>query len=170
VSGVEVRPERRGDRAAVRRVNEVAFGQPDEADLVDRLREQAAAYLGLVAVRAGEVIGHVAFSPMTMAPPRPHLVAWGLAPMAVLPAYQRQGVGGRLVREGLAACRREGGTAVFVLGHPAYYPRFGFAPASAHGLRSTYDVPAEAFMVLELVPGALGGVMGTAHYDPVFAE
>ena len=163
---MEIRSERRTDAAAVRLVNERAFGQPDEADIVDRLRERAAAYIGLVAVSDGEVVGHIAFSRVTIEPPRLALSAFGLAPMAVLPRLQQTGIGSALVREGLAACRRAGGGAVFVLGHPAYYPRFGFEPAADRGIRSEYDVPPEAFMVLELRVGALDGVEGIARYDP----
>jgi putative acetyltransferase len=166
---IEVRLEQEADRDAVRRVNEAAFGQPDEADLVDRLRAQAHPYLGLVALVEGVVVGHIAFSPITLDPPRPGLSAWGLAPMAVLPERQRQGVGTALVPEGLAACRRAGGEAVVVLGHPEYYPRFGFRPASSFGLRSEYDVPDEAFMARELVPGALDGASGLVRYHPTFA-
>ena len=166
---LEVRPERPEDRAAVRRVNEAAFGQPDEADLVDRLRAQARPYLGLVAVIDGEVVGHIAFTPVALEPARPGLDARGLAPMAVLPTHQRAGVGTALVREGLAACRRDGAGAVVVLGHPTYYPRFGFAPAGGFGLRSEYDAPPEAFMALALVPGALDGAAGVVRYHAAFA-
>ena len=167
-SDINVRPEEPGDHASVRHVNEAAFGQPDEADLVDRLRDQADSSISLVAVKDGDVVGHILFTPMTFAPPRPALRAMGLAPMAVSPVHQRSGVGSMLVREGLAACRRVGVQAVFVLGHPAYYPRFGFTPAVERGLVSDYDAP-EAFMVLELDPGALDGVKGVARYHPVFA-
>ena len=163
---MEVRPEAPADRAAVRRVHEAAFGRPDEADIVERLRARAVPYLGLAAVRDGAVVGHIAFSPVTLEPARPGLDVRGLAPMAVLPAHQRAGVGSALVRAGLAACRRDGAAAVVVLGHPDYYPRFGFRPASTFGLHSTYDAPDEAFMALELTSGALDGVRGTAHYHP----
>ena len=160
-----IRPEAHADHAAVRRVNEAAFGQPDEADLVDRLRDRAVAYLALVAEDGGVVVGHIAFSPVRLEPPRPGLAAWGLAPMAVLPDRQRGGVGSALVHAGLAACRDAGADAVFVLGHPDYYPRFGFRPAAAWDLRDTYGAPPEAFMALELTPGALDGAGGVAHYD-----
>ena len=164
----DVRPERPEDRHAVRHVNERAFGRPDEADLVDRLREEVASYFALVALLDGEIVGHIAFTPVALDPPKPQLNARGLAPMAVLPAYQRTGIGTALVREGLAACRRSGADVVVVLGHPAYYPRFGFEPAAAFDLASEYDAPPEAFMVLELVPGALEGVEGTVQYHAAF--
>jgi putative acetyltransferase len=167
---IEVRPERATDHDTVRRMNVAAFGQPDEADLVDRLRAQARPYLGLVAEVEGAVVGHIAFSPVTLDPPRPGLVAFGLAPTAVLPEHQRRGAGAALVWEGLAACRRAGGSAVVVLGHPLYYPRFGFRPASTFGLRCEYDVPDEAFMALALVPGALDGASALARYHPAFVS
>lgn len=163
---VNVRLEQSSDEDAIRRVNKAAFGQPDEADLVDRLRAQVPAYLGLVATRGGEVVGHIAFTPVTLAPPQLDLYVYGLAPMAVLPAHQRTGIGTALVREGLVACRRAGGDAVVVLGHPDYYPRFGFASVAA--LVSEYDVPPEAFMALALTPRALEGVAGVARYHAAF--
>lgn len=165
----DIRPERAEDVAAVRRINEAAFDRPDEADLVDRLRERVPSYLALVAVLDGEVVGHIAFTPVTLDPARPGLDVRGLAPMAVLPRYQRAGVGSALVQAGLDACRRDGADGVVVLGHPDYYPRFGFEPAAAFGLASEYDVPPEAFMVQALRPGALGGVDGLVRYDAVFA-
>ena len=95
----------------------------------------------------------------------------GLAPMAVAPARQRQGVGSALARAGIAACRDLGFGAVIVLGHPEYYPRFGFVPASRFGLRSEYDVPDDVFMAMELKPGALHGRgPGTIRYHPAFGN
>lgn len=160
-----VRPETPADAEAVRALTAAAFGQPDEADLVDRLRETPG-YLALVAVEAGEVVGHIAFSPVTLDPPGPDVR--GLAPMAVAPGRQRKGIGSALVREGLEACRADGAAAVVVLGHPAYYPRFGFAPGPPRGITCEYDVPDEAFMVVELRPGALAGTEGVVHYGPAF--
>ncbi len=161
-----IRPETSNDIPAVRLVHEAAFGRPDEADIVDRLRDFAGSYFALVAVDDEEIIGHIAFSPITMSPPQPSLSALGLAPMAVLPAYQRRGVGSALVRKGLEACRYAGTDAVFVLGHPDFYPRFGFEPTAARGIGNVYGAPPEAFMAVELTPDALRGVVGTALYDP----
>jgi putative acetyltransferase len=166
---MEIRPEEPDDDSAVRRVNEAAFERTDEADLVDRLRDRAASYLALVAVEGGAVVGHIAFSRVTMDPPQPALSALGLAPMAVLPSRHWSGIGSALVREGLAACRATGADAVFVLGHPEYYPRFGFRSAASYGIGNEYGAPPAAFMVIELAPGALDGVRGTARYDPALA-
>ena len=162
----EIRPETPDDADAVHAVTDAAFGRADEADLVDRLRTLPG-YLALVAVEAGEVVGHIAFTPVTVEPPLQAAIV-GLAPMAVRPDRQRSGVGSRLVEAGLAACRAAGAEAVVVLGHPDYYPRFGFEPASRWGLRDTYGALPEAFMAVELRPGALDGDGGVVHYDPAF--
>ena len=166
-----VRAEVLGDAEAIRQVTLSAFGQPDEADLVERLRAREPGYLGLVAVEGGEVVGHIAFSPVTLAPEPWELSALGLAPMAVRPERQREGVGSMLVRAGLGRCRERGADAVFVLGHPTYYPRFGFGATRTErfALRDDYGAPPEAFMVQELTPGCLTGHRGTVHYAPAFA-
>jgi putative acetyltransferase len=164
-----VRKEEEADHAAVRLVNELAFGQPGEADLVDALRHAAAPQISLVAVNGGQVVGHIFFSPVAVEADGGGFTAMGLAPMAVLPEFQRQGVGSQLVREGLKECSRIGQHVVFVLGHAAYYPRFGFAAAGPQGFRSEYDVPDEVFMVAELRPGALAGRRGLVKYRPEFA-
>jgi putative acetyltransferase len=164
-----IRPEQPGDRAGVRAVNVAAFETPAEADLVDALRARARPLVSLVAAERGAIVGHILFSPVTL-PGRPSLTLMGLAPMAVAPARQRVGIGAALVRAGLEACRRLPADAVVVLGHPAYYPRFGFAPGVHGGLGCEYDVPAEAFMVLELRPGALRGAAGAVRYHAAFAS
>lgn len=164
-----IRPERPDDSAAIRAVNHAAFDQLDEAALVDRIRFTDR-YIGWVAVLDDAVVGHIAFSAMTLSPAQPELTLFGLAPMAVRPDHQREGIGSALVRAGLNACQEAGADAVFVLGHPEYYPRFGFTPAADLGLASQFDVPREVFMVFETRPGALDGVSGVARYHPAFAE
>ncbi len=164
---VTVRAEAAADIPAVHRVNELAFGRPGEADLVDALRAAARPYISLVAVDEGRVVGHIFFSPVTLEGEDSAIL--GLAPMAVLPEAQRRGIGSRLVRAGLEECRRIGCDAVVVLGHPEYYPRFGFVPASRKGLRCEYPVPDEVFMVTELRPNALSR-QGLVKYRPEFAR
>ena len=163
-----IREEQPGDRQAVRTVNELAFGQAVEADLVERLHREAAVATSLVAQFAGQVVGHILFSPVHAEHAAARRLA-GLAPMAVVPHFQRQGIGSLLVRDGLESCARLGYDGVVVLGHPHYYPRFGFAPAHHFGLRCEYDVPLEAFMALELPGHSLEGVRGLVRYHPTFA-
>lgn len=165
-----VRAERIGDHELVRRVNELAFDRRNEADLVDALRANARPCISLVAVVDEQVIGHIFFSPVSVESEAGAFTATGLAPMAVLPEYQNQGIGSQLVREGLRKCRRLGENIVVVLGHSNYYPRFGFVPASSKGLRSEYDVPDEVFMVTELSEGALNGRSGLVKYHPEFGK
>jgi putative acetyltransferase len=170
---LRIRPERPADAPGVRRVVEAAFGRPQEADLVDALRRGGRVALALVAVLDGEIVGHVLFSPVAVRSPDAADGDWAalaLGPLAVAPAHQRRGIGSRLVRRGLTACRRAGHGVVVVLGHPAYYPRFGFRPAAPLGVRSDFRVPDDVFMLLELVPGALGGRRGTVRYAPEFRQ
>ena len=162
-----IRFEQEGDAQAIRDVNRAAFGAPDEADLVDDLRQQDASVVSLVAEDCGSVVGHILFSPVVLAVG--HVQALGLAPMAVRPDRQRRGIGSRLVRAGLASSRERGAEAIVVVGHPAFYPRFGFVPASRFGLRCEYDVADDVFMALELVQGALAGKAGLVRYHPAFA-
>ena len=167
---ITIRPEKEADFDAVRQVNTVAFGRAAEAALVDALRKAADPLISLVAVEDDQVVGHILFTPVTIESGDAEAPALGLAPMAVLPAYQRQGVGSQLVRAGLKECQRIGSNVVVVLGHPEYYPRFGFVPASQKGLSSEYPVPDEVFMVIELEPGALRDRHGIVKYQPEFAE
>ena len=164
-----IRAETADDYAAVRQVNERAFGRPDEARLVDRLRTVADPQISLVAVSQGQVVGHIFFSPVSIELNDSGAVTLGLAPMAVLPEHQKQGIGSQLVRAGLQECQRIGCQVVVVLGHPDYYPRFGFVPAKQKGLTCEYPVPAEVFMVAELTPGALAGLRGLVKYHPEFS-
>jgi putative acetyltransferase len=165
-----VREETAADIDAIRAVNEAAFGQSNEADLVDALRNEAQLFISLVAEHAGRVVGHICFSPVTIGSAITADGCVGLAPMAVLPAFQKQQIGAQLVTMGLDACRRRHQGVVVVVGHPTYYPRFGFVAGSTRGLTCEYPVPDEAFMVLEIQPGALRGRRGVVRYHPVFAK
>lgn len=165
---ITIRPERPEDIPGVYRVNELAFERKAEAELVNLLRDHGQVILSLVAEQDGEVVGHVLFSPMRLVTDAGELPAAGLAPMSVLPAYQKTGIGSQLIRAGLADLVVQGWRIAFVLGHSDYYPRFGFVPAVRYAIRSTYDVPDEVFMALELVPGALEGAHGIAHYAEEF--
>ena len=164
---ITIRTETPADQNAVRRLNERAFEQPAEAGVVDALRTACPDYTGFVAENHGLVIGHILFTPAVLT----HCarVGMGLAPMAVLPEHQRQGIGSKLVRYGLAALERTGYPFVIVLGHPEFYPRFGFEPASRYQLSSQWDnVPDEAFMIRVFDPAALPGAPDIACYREEF--
>ena len=167
---ITIRLETPGDVDSIRYVNEQAFGQKEEAEIVEKLRNRAALTLSLVAVQGNEVLGHIAFSPAAVESQSSNFVAIALAPMAVLQAHQRRGIGGQLVRAGLDECRNLGHEIVVVLGHPTYYPRFGFVPANPKGINCEFEVPEEAFMVLELRDGALAGRGGVVKFQPEFSE
>ena len=166
----EIREEQLHDVEAVREVNLRAFGQPQEAQLVDRLRESCDELLSLVAVVDDQVVGHVLFSPAVIESTHGVAHGMGLAPVAVLPEYQRQGIGSELIREGLVRLECRSCPYAIVLGHAEYYPRFGFEPASRYGIKSEWDVPDDAFMVLALDRSALPKDGGVAKYRPEFAE
>lgn len=165
---ITIRKELPDDIGAIHTLIEQAFDQPDEAKLVDRLRENGALTISLVAVQDSAVVGHIGFSPVSIEPGAPDFKALGLAPVAVLPQFQNKGIGSKLVRAGLDECRKHGIDIVVVLGHPEYYPRFGFVPAKPHGITWEHEAPAEAFMVKELHAGALAAVRGTVRFRPEF--
>lgn len=154
------------DWEGIREAHRQAFGREDEARLVDALRDGGHVRLSLVAEEGGRVIGHVLFSDLPIETPQGTVSALALAPLAVLPARQRQGVGSLLVREGLRACAGRGHRIVVVLGHPGYYPRFGFSAELARPLKAPFS--GEHWMAAELVPGALAGVAGQVRYPPPF--
>jgi putative acetyltransferase len=164
---MNIRTEAASEAAAIQSVHQSAFPTAAEARLVDALRDAGKLRVSLVAEVEGELVGHVAFSPVTLEG-MTEGAGVGLAPLAVVPDRQRQGVGGRLVREGLAACAAGGFGFVVVLGDPAYYGRFGFAAASRWGLQDEYG-GGEAFMALELLPGAIPSRGGRVRYADEFA-
>ncbi|MFC7046728.1 GNAT family N-acetyltransferase [Halobacteriaceae archaeon GCM10025711] len=162
-----IRPERPADAPAIRDVVTAAFDARDEADLVDALRDSPAFVpgLSLVAVDGDDVVGHVLFSELAVSGPADALV---LAPLAVTPDRQGQGVGSDLVATGLDRARVLGYDLVFLHGSPAFYPRFGFEPAAAAGVENPFPVPDEEFMAVELTPGALSEAAGALTYPAAF--
>jgi putative acetyltransferase len=173
-----IRPEGPSDLDAIFQVNSQAFSRDNEARVVDALRRSPAFIPELsLAARIGEraaqggpggIVGHILFTRITIREAGRSHDALALAPLAVLPAHQKQGVGSALMRRGLDDARQLGHRIVIVLGHPDYYPRFGFAPASTFGIRPPFDVRNEAFMALALEEGALGLVRGEVNYPPEF--
>ncbi|HEX2251632.1 MAG TPA: N-acetyltransferase [Thermoanaerobaculia bacterium] len=164
---MEIRPEQANDAEAIHAVHAASFPSEAEADLVDALRAAGRLPVSLVAQREGEIVGHVAFSPVATEWPEA-AAGVGLAPVAVTGPHRRQGIAAALVRAGLEACRAAGFGWVVVLGEPEYYSRFGFRPASEHGLVDEYGGGA-AFQVLELAPGALPIGAGLVRYAAEFA-
>src|SRR5688572_15375405 len=169
-SAITVRPELPRDRLAVHDVLVRAFPSDGEARLVEALRGQTDPQVSLVADCASGVIGHILFTPVAIRGGERTSSAMGLGPMAVLPGHQRSGVGSLLVRAGLAACAALDEPVVVVLGHPDYYPRFGFVPAWEHGLYYVRPGANPAFMVCELERGALRRHSGEVVYAPAFDE
>lgn len=167
---IDYRAECPGDVGAIRQLNEAAFGRLGEAHLVDRLRRLATVF-SFVAVVGDRPIAHLMFSPVSIETggDRAGLLL-GLAPLAVLPDRQRQGIGSALVRYGLSEVARSGCRGVVVLGNPQFYGRLGFGPAAAQGLHCAYEVPADYFMALALVPGAFDLCKGLVAYRPEFNE
>jgi putative acetyltransferase len=164
---ITIRPEGPLDISAIQNVNEQAFQGKIEAGIVDRLRAQGRLLVSLVAEVNDEIIGHIALSPVEIDSDRP-LSGVGLGPLAVHPGKQKTGIGSQLVHAALEKCRELRLDYVVVLGHPDYYPRFGFTPASRFGIRCIWPVADDVFMALEIRPGALREVSGIVNYDPAF--
>jgi putative acetyltransferase len=193
---IRLRPEEPGDAVAIRQIHRLAFKGDAEAEMVDAIRAADAAVLSLVAEETatdpataadaagsgaeagsgagaggGHLVGHVLFTRVTVTTADGNEVdLLGLAPVGVLPSCQDRGIGTMLIEAGLEQLRAEAHPAVVVLGHPSYYPRFGFVPASSFGLRWEKDAPDEAFMALELSAGALAGIRGVVRFRPEFDE
>jgi putative acetyltransferase len=163
---MHVRAEQAADIPQIHALNCSAFESPAEAGIVDALRGQPDV-ISLVAEEDGTIVGHIMFSPVRLVG-ADDVQAMALAPMAVAPARQRAGIGSALVRDGLARCRQQGAEALFVVGHPEYYPRFGFSLASGFGITCEFDVPDEVFMALELAPRALQGKTGQVFFNEAF--
>ena len=166
-----IREEQSGDAKQIWIVNYRAFGRTEEADLVDKLRQSCTNKISLVAVSNDQIVGHILFTPVKLEAKEKVIEGMGLAPMAVLPEFQRQGIGSQLVKAGLDVIEKAKYSFIIVLGHPTYYPRFGFVPASRYGIKSEYEnVPDEAFLILVIDQAVLEGVSGIAKYRPEFSS
>ena len=163
-----IRQETEGDAKDIRIIQERAFGRSAEANLVEALRDSTSYALSLVILKEDVTVGHILFTEATLHSQNDVFPLLGLGPMAVLPEYQNQGMGSRLIRHGMTECSRLGHDAIVVLGHPKYYPRFGFLPARSYGITCEFRVPPEAFMVCELRKGALRNKPGIVKYAPAF--
>jgi putative acetyltransferase len=169
---VSLRPERSGDEAAIYEVNQLAFAGDAEPMLVDAIRASDGFIpeLSLVAEQAGRIVGHVLFSRAVIRGEAGEIPVLVLAPIAILPEWQNQGIGSRLIEAGLNRARELGERIVVLIGHPWYYPRFGFKPAIPLGINYPTSIREEVFMVRELVPGVLDGIRGTIVFPPAFDE
>lgn len=160
-----IRPEKPDDIAAIRALHAGSFPTDLEARLVALLRDAGRLHVSLVAQADGDIVGHVAFSPVTTAT---GVVGTGLAPVAVAASHRRRGIAAALIKAGLEKCKAAGWKWVVVLGEPAYYSRFGFRPASEYGLSDEYG-GGPAFQVMELTTGDLPVGAGLVRYAPEFA-
>jgi putative acetyltransferase len=165
-----IRSERPEDIDAIFEVNLQAFGQDGEARLVNALRNDGDFYpgLSLVAVSGDRIIGHILFPPVMIVSDTKETTALALAPLSVHQDYQGLGIGKALIEEGLKECQHLGHRIVIVVGHPTYYPKFGFTSARDFGINAPFPCPDEAFMVLPLAGGALDGISGTVRYPLAF--
>ena len=165
---MKIREEQPSDVEKIWEVNSDAFETDAEANLVNALRNSGCTYISLVAEIENNVVGHILFTPVELIGNVNKLNIMGLAPMAVSTSYQNKGIGSKLVKAGLEQCRSQGYAAVVVLGHPNYYPKFGFVPSVKYGIKSEYEVPDEVFMILELIPGSLKNHEGVIKYHEAF--
>ena len=165
-----VRPETPDNIDSIHYVNEQAFGQKDESMLIEKLRNRGVLAISLVAIQDGEIVGHIAFSSVVVESEDSSFEVIALGPMAVLPMYQHKGIGSQMVLAGLEECRRLIQEVIVVLGHPDYYPRFGFVLAKPKGIACEFEVPEEAWMILELREEALAGRRGMVRFQPEFKQ
>lgn len=164
-----IRREQPQDIPEIRQVHLRAFGQKQEASVVDKLRKNCNSILSLVALADGKIVGHIMFSPAIIEGKHGKLVGTGLAPLAVLPEYQKKGIGTQLLQTAIARIKESGCPFIIVAGRSKYYTRFGFEPACKFGIKSEWDVPDETFMILILDRKTMNGITGVARYRQEWA-
>jgi len=167
-----IRPETNRDYAKITEINDLAFEQQNEGILITKLRKSKnyIRELSLVAEVGCEIIGHILFYPIKINSDSSTYKSLALAPMAVHPFYQNKGIGSNLVNEGLKLAKKQNFKSVIVVGHPEYYPRFGFVPASKWNIKAPFEVPDNAFMALELIKNELSNKSGVVEYSEEFNE
>lgn len=167
-----LRQETKDDLKEVFELNHIAFGQENEAKLVEALRKSQTAFipeLSIVATDNNKIVGHILFTKIGIKDEEGKLnESLGLAPMAVRPEFQKSGIGGQLIRKGFEVAKELGFKSVIVLGHEHYYPKFGFQPADKWKIKAPFEVPANVFMAIELTPDGLKDVSGTVVYPKEF--
>ena len=167
---MNIRIEKSTDVDKIWNINAEAFETEAETNLVNALRDSGVSYISLVAEKDNELVGHILFTPVELVGDDTGLKLMGLAPMSVVPKVQNRGIGSVLVEAGIEQCVSKGFDAIAVLGHPEYYPKFGFVPSVKYDIKSEYDVPDEAFMMLELTKGSLQGKQGSIKYHEAFGN
>ena len=167
-----IRSETKDDFNIITEINDLAFSGNSESKLIINLRKNSdfITDLSLVALADDRILGHILFYPITIKSENDDYPTIALAPMAVHPDYQKKGIGTKLAFDGIQRCKDMGFDSVIVLGHPGYYPRFGFKPASNWEIYTDFDAPDEAFMVLELVINSLAGKSGKVVYPKEYLE
>lgn len=169
---ISLRQETKDDFKEVFELNHIAFGQENEAKLVDALRKNQTAYipeLSIVATEKNKIVGHILFTKINIKDDIGNLnESLGLAPMAVRPELQKSGIGGQLIKKGFEVAKELGFKSVIVLGHEHYYPRFGFQPADKWKIKAPFEVPSNVFMAIELVTDGLRDISGTVVYPKEF--
>lgn len=166
-----VRKEEEKDYKKIYEVNKLAFGQENESKLIEKIRKgkNFIPDLSLVAEIGNKIVGHIMFSKIIIVGSSV-FETLALAPMAVIPAFQKQGIGSELIKKGMAKAKEIGFDSIIVLGHRDYYPKFGFERASKWNIKCPFEFPDEAFMAIELTEKALENKAGTVKYPNEFLE
>ena len=169
---INIRKETENDFKGIKSVNDEAFEQGNEGGLVESLRknEKYVSDLSLVAEIDGAIVGHILFFPIKIISQKEEYEVLSLAPMSVLPNYQKMGIGSKLIEYGIKAAKKDGYGSIIVLGYSDYYSRFGFVPASTFGIKPPFEVPDDVFMALELLQSSLKGKQGTVEYPEEYSD
>jgi putative acetyltransferase len=169
---INIRHETTNDYPGIKQVNDLAFGQPNESLLIQKLRMNPDFIdkLSLVAEINERIIGHILFFPIKVLGASKDYGSLALAPMSVMPDFQNKGIGGQLIMKGLEVAKDLGFKSVIVVGHKDYYPKFGFAPAGKWSIKAPFDLPDEVFMAMELEKEGLKDVSGVVEYPKEFEE